>query len=138
MSCWVIYLAISRNQSEKIQNILLKEYLKSQDIRPCPKAKCEYYGFVDDNKCEDDLICAKCKYTWKDPSLFPLHMLLEYQITSSISDLGNFIFCFLHTFPCPECGILIQRNGGCPHMTCKKCNYQFCWTCKGPWIKHNR
>lgn len=31
--------------------------------------------------------------------------------------------------PCPCCGAVIQRNEGCDHMTCKKCNCSFCYIC---------
>ena len=37
---------------------------------------------------------------------------------------------------CPTCGTLIQKNGGCPHMTCKACTYEFCWTCLESWKDH--
>lgn len=32
---------------------------------------------------------------------------------------------------CPkkECGYRIEKGGGCDHMTCRKCQYQFCWIC---------
>ena len=33
--------------------------------------------------------------------------------------------------PCPSCGIVIYKDGGCPHMTCQKCQYEFCWVCLG-------
>ena len=29
---------------------------------------------------------------------------------------------------CPKCRRFINKNGGCPHMTCK-CGHEFCWTC---------
>lgn len=31
--------------------------------------------------------------------------------------------------PCPKCTAIIERNGGCPHMTCKVCGHHFCWHC---------
>uniref|UniRef100_A0A6V1US82 RING-type domain-containing protein n=1 Tax=Heterosigma akashiwo TaxID=2829 RepID=A0A6V1US82_HETAK len=34
---------------------------------------------------------------------------------------------------CPQCGILIEKSGGCIHMTCKTCNNQFCWRCNNEW-----
>ncbi|EXM07047.1 hypothetical protein FOIG_03643 [Fusarium odoratissimum NRRL 54006] len=39
------------------------------------------------------------------------------------------------TKPCGGCGWAIEKNSGCSHMTCRKCNYQFCWTCGKPWSR---
>ena len=36
-----------------------------------------------------------------------------------------------HTKPCPSCFAPILRSGGCSHMTCSACEYQFCWICRG-------
>jgi len=32
---------------------------------------------------------------------------------------------------CPKCNILIEKNGGCNHMTCPKCEAHICWRCLG-------
>ena len=32
---------------------------------------------------------------------------------------------------CPKCSILIEKNGGCNHMTCPKCSVHICWRCLG-------
>ena len=30
---------------------------------------------------------------------------------------------------CPDCGIYIEKDGGCNHMNCDLCGYEFCWAC---------
>uniref|UniRef100_A0ACB8GB76 Uncharacterized protein n=1 Tax=Sphaerodactylus townsendi TaxID=933632 RepID=A0ACB8GB76_9SAUR len=34
---------------------------------------------------------------------------------------------------CPSCQSQIEKNEGCLHMTCAKCNHGFCWRCLKPW-----
>ncbi|KZT62032.1 hypothetical protein CALCODRAFT_490584 [Calocera cornea HHB12733] len=41
-----------------------------------------------------------------------------------------------NTKECPKCVSTIEKNGGCNHMTCKKCKHEFCWVCMGPWTEH--
>ncbi|KAG6831908.1 hypothetical protein H0H87_003405 [Tephrocybe sp. NHM501043] len=41
-----------------------------------------------------------------------------------------------NTKECPKCQSTIEKNGGCNHMTCKKCKHEFCWVCMGPWQEH--
>ena len=41
-----------------------------------------------------------------------------------------------NTHGCPKCSTSIEKNGGCNHMTCRKCSYEFCWICLGDWSSH--
>ncbi|KAF2823698.1 hypothetical protein CC86DRAFT_384256 [Ophiobolus disseminans] len=35
--------------------------------------------------------------------------------------------------PCPKCGLNIDKEGGCDHMTCSACRHNFCWECLVPY-----
>ena len=37
-----------------------------------------------------------------------------------------------HMHNCPRCSTLIEKDGGCRHMTCR-CGHQFCWICGQNW-----
>ena len=50
------------------------------------------------------------------------------------SETANWISA--NTKECPKCVSTIEKNGGCNHMTCRKCRYEFCWICSGPWSEH--
>lgn len=50
------------------------------------------------------------------------------------SETSNWISA--NTKDCPQCHSCIEKNGGCNHMTCKKCRYEFCWVCMGDWKMH--
>ncbi|KAM0787626.1 hypothetical protein ACM66B_003692 [Microbotryomycetes sp. NB124-2] len=50
------------------------------------------------------------------------------------SETSNWISA--HTKECGKCHSTIEKNGGCNHMTCRKCKYEFCWVCMGPWTEH--
>ena len=41
-----------------------------------------------------------------------------------------------NTKPCPNCGMRVNKNGGCVAMVCTSCQYHFCWGCLGPEHSH--
>jgi ariadne-1 len=50
------------------------------------------------------------------------------------SETANWISA--NTKECPKCYSTIEKNGGCNHMTCRKCKHEFCWMCMGVWSEH--
>lgn len=40
-----------------------------------------------------------------------------------------------NTKPCPgpRCGVPVEKTGGCFHMTCRECHFEFCWECLADW-----
>ncbi|KAH9124150.1 hypothetical protein AeMF1_005033 [Aphanomyces euteiches] len=37
---------------------------------------------------------------------------------------------------CPNCRADIEKQGGCTHMTCAHCEFEFCWLCRVEWSRH--
>lgn len=54
---------------------------------------------------------------------------------SDDSETANWIDA--NTHGCPKCQSSIEKNGGCNHMTCRKCKHEFCWVCLNEWSEHN-
>jgi ariadne-1 len=78
--------------------------------------------------------CFKCHNISHDP--VNCEMLLEWaKVKAEDMDAQNWIL--KNTKPCPSCSTDIEKNGGCMHMTCKKCRFEFCWVCMGLWKSHH-
>lgn len=53
----------------------------------------------------------------------------KLNILKIIDEVASNSFIASNCKPCPNCKSPIQKNGGCNHMTCRKCGYEFCWVC---------
>lgn len=77
--------------------------------------------------------CFNCRFENHLPS--PC-WLAEKWIKKCSDDSETLNWLQAHTQGCPECLALIEKNGGCNHVVCRKCQYEFCWICFGPWSEH--
>lgn len=64
-------------------------------------------------------VCFKCRERWHKGSC---EANLEKVYQSSYGDKKN-------VWLCPMCKTRIERTGGCNHMTCSFCLFEFCWIC---------
>ncbi|CAD8113093.1 unnamed protein product [Paramecium sonneborni] len=115
---------------EKYMEIMLKNYFQqTQDIRACPNNKCNYYAFLPKNRCNKEFSCHQCNFIWLDKQYLSYDKLFLLKIKDTKSDILSSVFEFISTQECPKCDSKILKNGGCSHMTCKKCNFYYCWRC---------
>ncbi|AOA60925.1 GQ67_02009T0 [Komagataella phaffii] len=98
----------------------LKEYLDSHNL---PIVTCPY----------SHSFCFACSYEDHDP--IPCNIAKNW-IRKSKDDSETANWIDINTKQCPKCDAVIEKNGGCNHMTCKKCAYQFCWICLQDWPLH--
>ena len=110
-----------------------KKYLKfkrnidvdlNPDLRWCPDPKCMHYvereGRSKVSTCECGArVCIECgEYEHPNTKCGQQedHMFKKWKLSE---DGKN----------CPKCNMVIIKNEGCNHMTCVKCQHDFCWYC---------
>ena len=100
---------------------------------------------ADDAGCSE-ATCSLCACTFCAACDLPPHSPAPCAMVGRWEEKGGYIetgkaadaearkLKHLTTRPCPRCGVRIEKNGGCPHMTCVQptCKYEFCWECGGP------
>mmetsp|Transcript_71478 Transcript_71478/g.157879 ORF Transcript_71478/g.157879 Transcript_71478/m.157879 type:complete len:346 (-) Transcript_71478:122-1159(-) len=94
-----------------VQNAGWKRYLLG-DIVECPQANCVGCGYGETGVA----MCFLCEHQWK---LKPALSSLSRSRSQSELPPG--------CKRCPSCQVLIEKNGGCDHMSCR-CGYQFWWS----------
>lgn len=101
----------------KLENFFSKKEIERRKIFNCPKCKfsCELDGDVKERVncpgCTRD-ICLVCKTEW--------HAGITCE-TNLIRMFGG------QVNTCPKCKVIIHKDGGCNHVTCK-CGFEFWWS----------
>eukprot|EP01130_Rhizamoeba_saxonica_P001406 TRINITY_DN11267_c0_g1_i1.p1 TRINITY_DN11267_c0_g1~~TRINITY_DN11267_c0_g1_i1.p1 ORF type:complete len:514 (+),score=94.39 TRINITY_DN11267_c0_g1_i1:42-1544(+) len=104
--------------------------LQSNDFKWCPK--CENGGFQTDEGCGT---CTECDFSWCFSCNRENHIGFscdEYTTLHGHLDdefYLNWWWKKKNSKICPKCRCSIEKSGGCSHMTCQQCSYDFCWLC---------
>ena len=116
--------------------ITKKSIFQDQYFRSCPSNDCKYIGFINKQPCRNKFVCDKCKFEWFEKDMKTWDMKLKENalnlLTFNFQETATVIYENIMTNECLGCEMRILKNGGCPHMTCKKCGYEFCWICLQP------
>ena len=134
MSLQEIYQRIPLSSQQKMDEALLQVYFsRQQDIRKCPDSNCQYAGIINLKKsCTSPLQCSLCGIQWRDKQHYTkFEKILNYLKNRSKAKAEDLSQAWIkqRSKKCPSCKVNIEKNGGCDHMTCKHCNYEFCWIC---------
>ncbi|OWF39340.1 E3 ubiquitin-protein ligase ARI3 [Mizuhopecten yessoensis] len=110
--------------------------LESQSWHWCPTTSCDKVAtvttassrFSGDNipvLCGCDRVwCFSCQSDVHWPATCDQY--LNYRKT--LSQYAEPRFYYVDVKKCPKCKHPIEKNGGCPQMTCR-CSHMFCWEC---------
>mmetsp|Transcript_22272 Transcript_22272/g.28915 ORF Transcript_22272/g.28915 Transcript_22272/m.28915 type:complete len:531 (-) Transcript_22272:52-1644(-) len=106
----------------------------------CPQPFCDHISEVPEELIDQKTgYCEKCKVTscrrcgeiWgKRACKFGNCNPLDSETKKWLKDLKH------DARRCPKCRAAIQKNGGCLHITCTNCHYEFMWCCKQKYGAH--
>lgn len=112
-----------------------REILKAlchAEVKTCPNPSCGYMGWTDAPiLCLSSYICEGCGGRWSDHTA--KHW---YDVPTVLGELFSELWKDVVTNSCPNCLFPIEKAGGCVHMTCSRCSYQFCWICSQNYFSH--
>ncbi|KAI9145946.1 hypothetical protein BKA69DRAFT_1024375 [Paraphysoderma sedebokerense] len=141
-----IEMVVSADVYQRYRSLLIRTYVDDNPFyRWCPAPNCEYAvechvpptqltKKVPSVSCAcSHKFCFGCGANDHQPTICFLLKLWMKKCRDD-SETANWISA--NTKECPKCQSTIEKNGGCNHMTCKKCKYEFCWVCMGPWSEH--
>ena len=135
---------------KKYQMIFAKSLIRNfisrnKNIKACPNPRCNLtirvpVALPREIKCDCGFnFCFLCL----EESHVPCECEMMKLWRESIKEKGSgqdYIWMRENTKNCPKCGINIEKNQGCNHMTCRRelggCGHEFCWVCMGPWNSH--
>jgi hypothetical protein len=107
---------------------------------------CRGIVLLADDAGSSEASCSLCACSFCATCDLPPHLPATCDLVAKWEEKGGYLetgkpaevearkLKHLTTRPCPRCGVRIEKNGGCPHMTCFQvsCKYEFCWECGGP------
>ena len=127
---------------QKYLEFTLREKIDEHpNLRFCPGVDCDRIASAVVAKARR-VQCEKCRTTFCFACGHDYHAPLTCDVLKQWklkceddSETANYIVA--NTKSCPACHVLIEKNGGCNHMECFKCQHDFCWTCLGEWESHD-
>lgn len=139
-------LLVTPDLTDRYHELLMRTYVDDKEnLKWCPAPNCVYAVECgvkkrDLNKIVPTVHCD-CSHsfcfgcTLSDHQPCPCSLVRKWlKKCEDDSETANWISA--NTKECPKCHSTIEKNGGCNHMTCRKCRNEFCWMCMGVWSEH--
>ncbi|OBT46201.1 ariadne-1 [Pseudogymnoascus sp. WSF 3629] len=139
-------LLVASDLNNRYRELLTRTYVEDKNaLKWCPAPDCVNAVECKIQKRDLDKVvptvacdcgyrfCFGCILTDHQPA--PCELVKRWlKKCADDSETANWISA--NTKECPKCNSTIEKNGGCNHMTCRKCKHEFCWMCMGLWSEH--
>nr|OQO24589.1 hypothetical protein B0A51_09000 [Rachicladosporium sp. CCFEE 5018] len=139
-------LLVTADLTDRYHQLLMRTYVDDKEnLKWCPAPNCVFAVECGVKKRElgqiVPTVTCGCKHsfcfgcTLTDHQPCPCSLVKRWmKKCEDDSETANWISA--NTKECPKCVSTIEKNGGCNHMTCRKCKHEFCWMCMGVWSEH--
>ena len=153
---------LDRDDYDRYQRFAAEECVLQAGGVLCPHPRCGT-GIIPDDPNERKIKCHQCQYVFCKDCHQGFHigtclttMTSEGSMTSSsssspfdpdmisrarwrndvgVDDNSSLLAIKVMTKPCPKCRSPTERDGGCMHMECSRCQFQWCWICQTNWTR---
>lgn len=116
---------------------------KMPDFKFCVKPNCPGGGCI--SKGQSFVLCFVCNFKFCPECDEEFHLGItceqrkKWKEENNKNESQTLDWCNKQTKACPNCNVRIEKNGGCAHMRCAHCSYEFCWICNEKyWDGHIR
>lgn len=116
--------------AEITHSVLISSLSLLEDFVWCPTPGCGSGMFVVVDGCAN-VTCPECKVTFCT-KCFASHG--EKSCRDKYDEMSSNNWLAANTKECPMCKVRIVKTGGCSHMRCSHCQYEFCWICMNKYI----
>jgi hypothetical protein len=128
-------LIVNKNEKllERYERFLIQHQLEQMnEFIWCSNPKCQMGQLNDGGEFNNIVTCIYChkKTCFIHKTKWHEGLTCEEYDAQTNSDLKQSLkWLNQNTKTCPNCPYQIEKNNGCDHMTCIKCQYEFCWSC---------
>ncbi|KAJ1996781.1 hypothetical protein GGI04_005649, partial [Coemansia thaxteri] len=143
-----LILSTSKDVLHRYEDNLMRSFVGDIDsLTWCPAPNCQYAvqclvprsamaTVISVVRCKcGNAFCFSCKEGDHLPA--PCSLVKKWlQKCKDDSETSNWLKA--NTKECSKCKSTIEKNGGCNHMICRECHFEFCWVCMGPWNEHGQ
>lgn len=134
---------------ERYKTFATEHFLMDQGGVLCPNPKCGEGMLPETNS--NTIKCFSCQHSFcrmcscdshsgacghqqpVEGSEFPS---LKSGDNKSQSERESLLIIKQITKSCPNCNVKTEKNGGCNHMYCSRCDNEWCWICVKPWDRN--
>lgn len=145
------FLILGKEKYERYKSFGAEEFVLQNGGMLCPAPGCGMGLFPDNDerrvKCGECQFesCRDCRQEYHIGSCHNMESLTsqrspDLQISEEMAERACWEMQSLSlieetTKSCPNCHTKTERNGGCMHMVCSRCECEWCWICVKPWTR---